>query len=239
MKKRFLALVLAVLTVLAFAACGKKGEDEQKGGEAETADNSILAQMEPANATKTLVDKYESILMVSKDRDGNETSTCMQVTDGGYNLIMKDYTGAEIAMTPKGNFVLTSDGESNANLYESEADYEARRDEIISAPIYTYSPDETVVEEKEEGDKKTVLTMRHMDNTADGYEELKNLWGIDDETFDYYNQYVIDSKTLEILESEAYCEISTGRIDINHVTIAHGEVLEMSEGMAELIENAK
>lgn len=237
MKKRVLALFLAVFTVFAFSACGKK--DGANSGEKETAENSILAQMETANATKTLVEKYDSILLVTADRDGNEVSTCMQVTEGGYNLMIQDYTGAEIAMTPKGNFVLTSDGESNVDLYEDEAAYEARKEEIITAPIYSYNPGEEVVEETEDGGKKTVLALLHMDASTDGYEEFKNMWGIEDEEFDYYTEYVIDSQTLEIMESTSYCELSTGRIDLNHVVIKHGEALEMSEDMIALIENAK
>ena len=237
MRKRIVALLLAIMTVAAFSACGKKGGETANGGETE--DSSTLAQMEPANATKTLVEKYGSIVITSVDADGYESKTCMQTTEGGYNLIIQDDSGVEIAMTPKGNFILTSDGESSVDLYEDEAAYAERKEEIITAPVYSHNSSEEVVEETEEGGKTTVLAVLRMTSSTDGYEEFKNLWGIDDEEFDYYNQYVVDTETLEILESSSYCELSTGKRELNHTTITHGEALELSDAMKKLIENSK
>ena len=235
MTKKLIAILLAVLCTISLFACGKsddKAFDEQKAKE-------ILKEMETANEPKALIEKYTSFEIDATDQDGSLSKTSWEAKDGGYMMLMQVGNGSEAAMTPKGNFIRTPDGESVMVPYQDPSEYESLKDQMISAPFYAYSEEEEVVEFQEENGKTTILTVRHMDKTSSGFQTLQTTYGITDETFDYYNQYVVDSETKELQESSAYFELSTGRKDIDHKTVLYGASVTVSDEMQALMDAAQ
>lgn len=249
MKKKIFALFMIGILTFPIAGCGgeKENPETSNGTVSVTAmpvldDNNVLEVMESANSLDTLLEKYGSITFYVVDRSGRENVVHLKEVEGGYNYYILDATGVEYLSNPQGQYIVTSDGESQAALCESEADYEILREEALASVrsgMYQYNEQEKVSAIEEQEETTTVTSVFRMTDGVAGYSEFKSVWGIDDEEFDYVNVYVLDRETLEIQETFSYCELSTGRVENGTISITYGESIEYSDDLKACMESAK
>ena len=242
MTKKLIAILLAVLCTISLFACGKKDKENAGNQATETQQNGIsesdeqkakevLKEMEAANDLQALVEKYTSVESDETDQDGNLSKRGWEAVDGGYMILIQSVDGSEAVTTPKGNFFLAPDGESGTALNQDPSENETLNDRIFEC-----SEEEEIVEYKEENGTVTILTVQHMDKSSSGFDAT---YGITDDSFDRYHQYIADSETKELQEFSEYFELSTGRLDAKHQTVTYGSSLTVSDELKALIDAAQ
>ncbi len=240
--KKIFALLLVAILALSFAGCGETPQAPESEPAQEVLGSGILKDMESANNFDLLMEKYGAITLTAIGRGGGEYCVHLEEVDGGYRYFTSDATGVEYAVTPEGQFMVTSDGESQGLLFKSDEERDTLMvgaQDAVRGSLYHNNTTEQVVSQEEKDGKIVVTTKAHMTSEIDGYLEFKSAWGIDDEEFDFYNEYTLDKETLQMEENLGYCELSTGRIECGKAIYTYGQGYEMSDELKACMESTK